>query len=131
AGDVLNVNDRACANVAAYTVTATTVDWGGIARLTYNAVDALRLNTGTNADTVNVQGTARGTDTTVNLGPGANTVNVGAANRLDSAEDRRAGKGVPLAGDVLNVNDQTNPNVAAYTVTDTTVDWGRTTIPTS
>jgi hypothetical protein len=124
AGDVVNVNDQANPNVTVYTITANTVSWGAAANLTYNNVNTLRVNTGTNNDTVNVQGTAAGTVTTVNLGPGMNTVNVGNANRVNGILGNLILNGVAAAGDVINVNDQANPNVTVYTITTNTVSWG-------
>jgi acrosin len=72
--DTLTVNGTD--NDDTFTVTATTVTRTGAAAITYAAVEALSVNAGQGADTINVLSTAAGTSTTVNAGAGNDTVNV-------------------------------------------------------
>jgi len=120
----LVVNDQASPPDPArvYTITATSftrtdpvqparsISFGGFGTNVFNT-----------SGTVNVQGTAAGTTTTVNAGAGDDTINVGSAdNLLDGILgvlniDGQGGK------NTLNVNDQASTTPHTYKVTSTSV----------
>jgi hypothetical protein len=68
----LNVNDQGTAAARTYTVTPTTVAWGG-PTVSYTGLGSLTVNGGAGGNTLTVVNTAPGTTTTINGGAGVNT----------------------------------------------------------
>jgi hypothetical protein len=87
--DALIVNDQQTTANQTYTVTASTLDRTGAARMTFSNVQNLVLNSGSSTPWntyVDVQGTAAGTSLTVNTGSG-NSISIGnAGSSLDDIQ---------------------------------------------
>jgi hypothetical protein len=73
ANDTLALNDQGFAGARTFTVTASTVAWGG-PTVTYSGLAALRINGGTDADTFNVSSTSATAALTIVGGSGNNTL---------------------------------------------------------
>jgi hypothetical protein len=114
----LNVNDQGTQSSETYTITSNSVSRtsGDVAPVYYSHIQNVNVNTGVATETVNVQSTPAGTVTTVNLGSGVDTVNVGdGLNRLVQ-------QGVVTVNGqngfaTLNVHDQGTQSSETYTVT--------------
>ena len=74
-GDVLNIHDQAETSGKTYNVTATQIMRGGAATITYNTIETLNINVGTGADTINVTA-APSVNTTVNGSDGADVISL-------------------------------------------------------
>jgi hypothetical protein len=85
------------------------------------------LNTGSGADTVNVQGTSAALTIKSDTGSGADVINLGNASNLLS--DIKAAVTVTAAStDTLALNDQGDSSARTLTVTDTSLAWGGPTV---
>jgi hypothetical protein len=118
----LNVNDQGTQSFETYTITDNTVSRtsGGVAAIYYSHIQNLNLNTGAATETVNVQSTPAGTATTVNLGNGVDTVNVGDyLNRL--VQQGAVTVNGQNGNATLNVNDQGTQSSETYTITNNMV----------
>ena len=122
--DVLNLDDQGHAAARIFSMTGTTVTWGG-PTITFSTLERVTLNGGTANDIVNVLGTAAGVQTNVITGAGNDTITVGsAANSLATI----LGNVTILGGtdttqDVLNLDDQGNAVARVFSVTTNTVTW--------
>jgi hypothetical protein len=113
-GTRLNVNDQGTTTRETYTVTPASVSrTGGVAPLTYGNLQSLAVNPGQPVETVNVQGTAAGTATTVNGGAGSDTVTIGAGG---SAQAIRGAVTVVGRDDNLTVDDSADTGNRSVTI---------------
>jgi hypothetical protein len=120
AGNNTLLLDYGAGSAATYTVTATTVT-RGVGTIHYSAFAAMTLTTGPGADTINVQGTAPGTATTVNTGGGGDQVRVGTAqNRLDGIQVTVNGSNAPNQFNYLTITNEGWNGPETYTLTATT-----------
>jgi hypothetical protein len=102
----LTIDDSHDSADTTYTVTASTVQGGGSASISYSGIRRLTIDGGGGSDTFNVQGLSAATPASIIAGSGANTVNVGApGNALDPILSALTVVGQGGA-DTLNVNDQ-------------------------
>jgi hypothetical protein len=113
--------DYSAASASTYTMTAGGVDRDGNRICTYSNVRSLTLTTGVGNDTVNVQGTSPGVDTTVNTGAGQDTVRIAnAANRLDGIHVTVDGGTSRNHFDSLIVSNEGWGGPETHTITNTT-----------
>jgi Ca2+-binding RTX toxin-like protein len=118
--DTLNINDQGTAGAQTYTITSTSVAATSLAQtLTYSKIASLVLNGGTGANTYDVQSTDAGT--TVNTGPGNDTVNVGSTSNTLAGILGQVNVNGGGGTDFLNVNDQGTAGNETYTITNTAV----------
>ena len=76
-GDQLNLRDSGSGAAHTYTLTDSTFARAGLSgTVTYATIETVLLETGTDADIINVSSTAASTNTTINALAGNNTVNV-------------------------------------------------------
>jgi hypothetical protein len=124
----LRIHDEGNTNAHTYTVTAGTVMRDGGPTITYGSIGTLIVNTGTQANTINVLGTAAGVATTVNTGNGNDTIQVGSGGPPPATSTINSIQG-PLTinggtgNDVLGINDQSNAtnSLRQYILTATTL----------
>jgi hypothetical protein len=118
--DALVLNDQGWPGPRNYTITATTVWWGG-PPVTYNGPGSLTLNTSAGNDIINIQSTAAGTATAVNTGDGDNTVNLSQVPQdLNTLAGSLAVQLGLSTNNVLNLFDNLAPPTPGdYTVSDT------------
>ena len=115
ASDVLKINDQGEVDSNSYTATSTTVDRAGAATITYDTVERLEINAGSNADIFTVRSTATSTPAILNGNDGDDTFYVGVGN-LNPV----AGRVTVSAGgghDSIFVQDGQNALLVDYLVT--------------
>ncbi|MBY0514255.1 MAG: hypothetical protein K2P78_10135, partial [Gemmataceae bacterium] len=111
AGDAVNLFDQTSGAGQTYGITATQVTRSGAQPVTYSGVTALGLTATNFADTLNVQSTAAGVTTAVNLAGGSDTANVSSdaptnAGNLDAIDGPLTLDAGPAADtDVLNISE--------------------------
>ena len=121
AGDTLNLFDQGTASGKTYGITSAQVTRTGNGAIAYFGITALNVTTTTFNDILNVQSTATGVTTFVNLAGGSDTANVssnaptnnGDLNAIDGL--LRIDPGFATGTDVLNINE--SGSAAADTVT--------------
>ncbi|MBC8108518.1 MAG: hypothetical protein H7Z14_18175 [Anaerolineae bacterium] len=110
AGDQIFVYDNIVASAQTFTVTSSRFDrpgWGGF--FYADDLEALTLTTGTAADTVNVRSTFSGQPVNLNSAGGADVVNVGTTNGVQSISADLFVNNSP-SFTTLNINDNSNVN---------------------
>jgi hypothetical protein len=73
-GTALTVHDEGTTSARTYTVTNTTIGWGGPVSLTYSNLTSIMLNGGSGGDTFTVPSLSSGTTLTLTGGSGSNTL---------------------------------------------------------
>ncbi len=94
-----------------------------VATINYSNLAGLTINGGTTPNVFNVQSTAAGTPTTINVGTAADVVDVGSpGNTLDNLLGALAISG--QKNTVVNVNDQGTTSDRTFNLTSTDLTWG-------
>ncbi len=98
-----------------YTVSARTVTKLGGPVVTYVATEQVRLAAGDNVDAVNVVGTLRDTQVTVDTGGGDDVIDVGTAGSIDGVRGSLVVSG-GAGNNVLNLNDHSDPDANDFRI---------------
>jgi len=116
--DSLLLDDSIANGPNIYRITGTLVSRPTVGPIAYDKIDTLTLNATSLDDTFNVEGTAAGTQVTVNAGDGIDVVNVSSVTPAGTLNDLDGPLTVNGGGqaDVLNINESAGPadTVAVY-----------------
>jgi hypothetical protein len=121
--DTLMLWDNLSGVATTYTITGSSLDWGGSGKLLYNDIAGLTLRAGAGNDTFSIPSTARGTPLTVYTGPGNDQATLGGSagglSLLVSTVLINGGAGT----NSITLSDQLAPGPDTYTVQGTSVSW--------